>query len=453
MVLPGQLGGRVGRRRHFFFAAPRHANVRRAGPSYIRTKDAAVPAAARAILLKLLRAAAPLIAPRRPAAPQRQDGGGLRILVQSTGGFGNTLMATPLLHALRERFPKAAIHLLTTPGAAQLLEHTPGPDAVIPEAPPGIGPYLRQIRRLRRERYTHALLALNTVALRHGIRPFLAGVPIRVMHRAPFRPEDDINPLQSHLLDRKPGAHDAEDNLALMTPLDPNPAHAGPMRLQLAPEHHAAARAAFEEHGIDPGGELLALCPGCRAWARDKRWPLPNFRDAVLTLLQERKQLRIVALCGPEENEEAEYLRANVRHPRFVLLQGLPLPVFAAAIAACGRLFSNDSLPVHIASALRIPVAALYGPTDPRRVGPWQCPAEIVAAPCGYAPYFTIPYPPDMAADDPCMGMIAVPDALAAVRRILDNGSRPQPDAPAGGRAGTPPSGPRPPNAESESDS
>jgi ADP-heptose:LPS heptosyltransferase len=366
----------------------------------------------RRLIVGTLRAAAPILARRITDAPRR-------ILIQSTGGFGNTLMATPLIRAVRITFPDAYLALFTSGGAAQLLQHNPHLNLVIPDAGGGRA-YLRQLQMLRRERFDLCFMALNAVVFRHGLRPLLAGIADRVLHRYPFHPDDDFTPLYTQVVEKHEGRHDCEGNVDLLRAYARDEAiPAGPMELPLPEAAFSGAHERLAASGLSEGVRALAVCPGCRAWARDKRWPLGHYAALLHDLLDAHSDLRVFGFCGPEEQEEADYLSEHVQHPRFQLVRGLKLPEFAAALKICGRVLSNDSLPVHICSALQIPVAALYGPTDPRLIGPWQTPSVVVQSPCDYAPYFRIPYPPDMATDDPCMGMISVEQARGAVEELL----------------------------------
>ena len=42
-----------------------------------------------------------------------------------------------------------------------------------------------------------------------------------------------------------------------------------------------------------------------------------------------------------------------------------------ALVKAANLVVANDSAPIHLASAVGVPVVALFGPTDPRRFGPY----------------------------------------------------------------------------------
>src|SRR5215469_10649764 len=60
--------------------------------------------------------------PRAPSRPAPIDLGSCpRICVIKLATLGDLLLATPALHALRERYPEATIDVLTTPASAELL--------------------------------------------------------------------------------------------------------------------------------------------------------------------------------------------------------------------------------------------------------------------------------------------------------------------------------------------
>ena len=47
------------------------------------------------------------------------------ILVIAIARFGDTLLITPVIHALKERWPNARIHVLTHKRSACILQHNP----------------------------------------------------------------------------------------------------------------------------------------------------------------------------------------------------------------------------------------------------------------------------------------------------------------------------------------
>ena len=57
--------------------------------------------------------------------------------------------------------------------------------------------------------------------------------------------------------------------------------------------------------------------------------------------------------------------------PADMLTGATTLPEMIEWIRLCDVLVTNDTGPMHVAAALRKPVIALLGPTNPRRTGPY----------------------------------------------------------------------------------
>jgi heptosyltransferase-2 len=355
----------------------------------------------------------------------------LRILIQSMGGIGNTLMATPLIAEMRRLYPGARIDVLTTPDAAALLATNPHATAILTDPTSGTAPrtrgqklpslaYWRSLWDTRRSQYDACFLALNAIDLRSALRPVLARIPIRVIHAYRFRSEDDFTHLFTHRAPYVEGRHDCAGDLDLLRSVTDAEVRDCPMVLPVNEEHIAAAVATLSQRGWRPSSLTVGLCPGCRHWARDKRWPPERYAELALSLLSSYDDANVIAFCGPHDVEEAECLRQAVRDSRFRVVEGLDLLTYAGALKQCRLVVSNDSLPMHMCAALQVPVVALFGPTNPARVGPWMCRSRVVVSKADYAPYFEMPYFRDLGVGDPCMSTIAKSDVLAATRDLLE---------------------------------
>ena len=83
------------------------------------------------------------------------------------------------------------------------------------------------------------------------------------------------------------------------------------------------------------------------------------------------------------------------------------------------RLFvSGDTGPMHLASALGVPVVAIFGPTDPARNGPFGVDDAVVMKPVPCGPCYKKHCP---GYGNVCMSEIEVVDVLNAVKRKLDS--------------------------------
>jgi ADP-heptose:LPS heptosyltransferase len=103
------------------------------------------------------------------------------------------------------------------------------------------------------------------------------------------------------------------------------------------------------------------------ASAPEKTWPAERFL-AIAELL--RTSLDVVFLAGP--GEDTEVFR------RFECIAGPPLEEAKSLLSGASFFAGNDSGPAHMAAAFGVPLAVLFGPSDPVIWGPWQTAAEVL---------------------------------------------------------------------------
>jgi lipopolysaccharide heptosyltransferase I len=133
------------------------------------------------------------------------------------------------------------------------------------------------------------------------------------------------------------------------------------------------------------GSEWIALQPGAR-WT-NKRWPAEKFSELVRRLAAEFPAVRF-AILGSKDDEAIGKVVAQAEPARCVNLCGATtLPEMVEWLRLSRLLITNDTGPMHVAAALGKPVVALFGPTEPRRTGPYGqlenvLRIELPCAPC-----------------------------------------------------------------------
>ena len=115
------------------------------------------------------------------------------------------------------------------------------------------------------------------------------------------------------------------------------------------------------------GLPLVVLQPGAR-W-ENKRWPAEYFRELVARLHAQRPDLRFAVLGGNSDRAHGEQIVSGAVDVCANLAGKTTLPQMVELIRASSVLVTNDTGPMHVAAALRKPVVALFGPTDPARTG------------------------------------------------------------------------------------
>jgi heptosyltransferase-2 len=273
-------------------------------------------------------------------------------LVIQTSFLGDTVLTTPLLEQLAHRGP---VDVVTTPASRALLEGHPSVRRVIVYdkrgTDRGLFGFLALARLLRAERYDAAYLAQGSP--RSALLARVARIPSRVgfttsagswlyTTKVPFR--DDLHHAARLLqLSRPNGREPTEDET----------------RPSLVPgdEERAAVTALLRTAGVDDGIRLIALAPGS-IWGT-KRWPY--YAELARTLSSDG---RVVIVGGASDAPLAKEIQAAV--PTAVDATGaLSLLASAELIGRCAVIDTNDSAPLHLASAVGTPTVAIFGPTVP----------------------------------------------------------------------------------------
>ena len=138
---------------------------------------------------------------------------------------------------------------------------------------------------------------------------------------------------------------------------------------QWLPERPALAAAVRRQWPVN-GARWIVLQPGTR-WA-SKRWPVEAFAELVPLLASANPRFHFAIIGGEEDHSLGEVI-AGVDPARCLDLTGrLSLPEMVEWIRLSELMVSNDTGPMHVAAALGTPVVALFGPTEPRRTGPYR---------------------------------------------------------------------------------
>ena len=278
----------------------------------------------------------PSIVPSFPRSPA---------LVIQTAFLGDVVLTTPLLSVLAARY--GPVDVLTTPAAASLLETHPAVRTVIrydkKAADKGWRGLRRLVSELRARRY--AAIYLPHRSLRSATLALLSGAGERVGFA-----DSSAAITYTTRVPRPRRGHEVERLLALAGPT----AGSVPVSLGLTAVDHAAADDWLAAHGVS--GRFVALAPGS-IWGT-KRWPY----FAELASILDRP---CVIVGGPDDVPLAEAIIAGAPGRAVSAAGALGLRASAALIQRAAVLVTNDSAPLHLATAVGTPVVALFGPTVP----------------------------------------------------------------------------------------
>ncbi len=319
-------------------------------------------------------------------------------LVVQTAFLGDVVLTTPLLSALAERH--GPVDVVTTPAAAGLLATHPAVREVIRYdkrgTDAGAAGLWRLAAALRGRGYDRAYLPHRS--WRSAVLALLADVP----ERSGFADAPAAITYTARIR-RPPSGHEVERLLALA---GPRSGGAPAVSLGLTAEDHRAADAWLGGRGVTPG--FAALAPGS-IWGT-KRWP--GFPE-----LAARLEGPLVVIGGGDDAALAEAVAARAPGRTHVAAGELSLRQSAALLARARVLVTNDSAPLHLATAVGTPIVALFGPTVPAQgFGP-RGPADASLGRDGLACRPCSTHGPQVCPllHHRCMGELSVEAVLAAV--------------------------------------
>lgn len=342
------------------------------------------------------------------------------ILLITIRALGDTVLITPIIRAVKERYPTSRLLVVAEAMGAGVLLHNPHIDRllVIDRGARRRIPWHRRlheewlfIRDIRRERPDLAIDLFS--GPRSAVLGFLAGAPVRYgedtrRHGRGF--------LYTHRVRvRTVGAHLVEQKFQIIADMVPT-CTSRTLELVLSEKEQAWARQRMAQKGFAADDLIVGLFPGA-GWGH-KRWPVDRFAR-LGDLLRERHGAKILLLGGVRDQEVTWQVCYLMRQPPAVMDEITSVRELMALIGQSRLFISNDTGPMHIAVALGIPTVALFGPSDLTKYGPWGENGAVVSKrlPCSPCPQQVDTCHEVGRARQECMLLITMEEVLEAVNR------------------------------------
>ncbi len=266
----------------------------------------------------------------------------MKILIVAPNWLGDAVMALPAIRDVRKHFAGASLTIAARTSVATLFRAVPGVD---------------RIAVVDDKSNQTALSADIGILLPNSFRSAWllkrVGVKERWGYRSDFR-----GPLLTKAIRRpKRKVHFGEYYSNLVRQLG---IETGPLTPQLTVPSATltAATTLLEERGWKTGQPLIGIAPGA-AFGYAKRWPSKRFSE-LATLLSRELGAACVVLGRREDRDAARDIDG------VDLIGQTDLLMLMGVLSHCRALVANDSGALHLAAALGVPVAGIYGPTDER---------------------------------------------------------------------------------------
>jgi lipopolysaccharide heptosyltransferase II len=349
-----------------------------------------------------------------------------QLLVRGPNWLGDAVMCEPALSSLRRLFPQASISLLVKPSVAELFECHPGVDRTFLYEDKGrhagwTGKW-RLAGELRREAFDMAVLFQN--AFEAAFLTALAGIPRRYGYATDGRSLLLCEPVARP--DRRRPIHQVEYYWNLLRPLGLAGSPAEP-QLFVSPDEERLIVQRLAQAGITAEDVVIGVNPGS-TYGGAKRWLPDRFAEATERLCRglaaSGRRPAVVLIGAKGEEVLGQGIASRLTAPAAVLSGATTIRELMALIKRCAILLTNDTGPMHIASAFRIPVVAVFGPTDWRTTSPYGGQHALLRHPVDCAPCMLRECP----IDHRCMTGVTVERVSEAGVAILSRPSEPLPD-------------------------
>ena len=340
-----------------------------------------------------------------------------RILVRGVNWIGDSVMTLPALRSLKKAIPGAYIALLVKPWVAPLFEQNPDINEIIlyENEFQGLWGKFMLSRKIRKGNFCGSILFQN--AFDAALITFLAGIKQRAGYRRDGRAFLLTHPVEVPLNYRK--THEISYYLNILEHIGIKAEYSVPY-LFVSLDERMDARKRLR-HLKRP---VLGLNPGA-TFGSAKRWLPERFAEISNWFLKDTRG-GLVIFGGEKElditDEIYKLIEPNYRSDGSVLnIAGKThLRELVSLISECDVFVTNDSGPLHLGYALRIPMVALFGSTDPILTGPppgiAEKGAEIIKADMQCSPCFERTCKNN---EMRCMYSILSDDVFHALQRVL----------------------------------
>ncbi len=293
-----------------------------------------------------------------------------RILIIRTDRIGDVILTTPVIKALRKAQPKSFIAMMVNPVGKGIVEGNPYLDEVIvydkKGRDSGIFGFLNFVLNLKRRNFA---LSLNLhTKKRVNLISYLAGIKERIGY--------DNNKFSGLLTRRlkdlriEGKKHEAEYCLDVLKAIGIK-SDDKELFMPIKESAEKWADGLLRENNIKSTDTLIAIHPD--ASCPSKRWPIERFAQVCNKLIEE-KGFKVAIISGPKDSYIVKMVKRYLRHPVIDLSGKTTVSQLASFLKRCKLLISNDSGPVHVASALGVAVIAIFGRNQaglsPKRWGP-----------------------------------------------------------------------------------
>ena len=300
----------------------------------------------------------------------------MRILIIHTAFIGDIVLSTPLIKKIKDTYPDSDITYVTTPSGEAILKNNPHLNNIIVYDKrgehKGISGVWQLGKRLRYENF-------NMVITPHR---YLRSSILSWLSRSPIRKGYDIasgSCLFTEKIKYDRTKHEVDKLLSFVAPENKKR-----YEIELYPGEKEKMKGdnLWKENLLEDK-KVVVLAPGSKWFT--KQWPVEYFNKLAKSL-KKLSNVRLIVVGGKDE------INLPIEKENIIDMRGkTSLLELADILSRADVVVTNDSSPIHIASAFKKPrIFALFGPTI-EKFGffPWSLNSKVFQVdglkcrPCG----------------------------------------------------------------------
>ncbi|MFQ5673039.1 MAG: glycosyltransferase family 9 protein [Nitrospinales bacterium] len=308
---------------------------------------------------------------------------GKRILIVKLAAMGDVLRTTPLLAALKTRYPQSHITWVVDPASYDLLRDNRHIDRLFE---------FREETRLQLAVEEFDLL----LSLDKDARAAAWAMQINAGEKKGFGLSRygnifPLNPECQHafelgLDDELKFRKNRKTYQEIIFEAVGLEYHGEPYELTVRPEESEYAAQVLRTTGVRNGSRLVGVCPGAGPLFANKSWTVEGYAT-LIDSLNGMDGVQVLLLGGKAEVEKNAAIKQRLRSPVLDAGNHHTLPQFSAIIRNCDLVITGDTLPMHLAIGHGKHVLAIFGPTCPQEIDLYGR-GEIIVSPIECAPCY-----------------------------------------------------------------
>lgn len=278
-----------------------------------------------------------------------------KILFISLSNLGDIILTTPVLQRLYEEFPEAEIDVLTgSPGEEVFSRHPAVRSVFIRGKRKGLRGRLKELLEIRREKYD---LVMD---LKNSLIPYLAGAK-----------------RHSRLSLTRRAVHKRIEHLSRLQGVGVDPYRNNKFFIPVSEEERMFAEGILvgAEDSSGKRRKRVVINPGAKSHL--KRWPEKEYASLADRLISEMG-CEVFMIGSEEDRTVVDKVLSSMKEKATDLCGKTSLGVLFHLMKNIDLVVTNDSAPLHVASAADSPTLAIFGPTDPRKYGPLSSKKAVV---------------------------------------------------------------------------